>query len=128
MGTMVNRKQKIGKWGEGLAAAYLVEKGYLILDQNVYTSYGEIDIIALQVIDSEKYLVFVEVKTRTTLEFGNPEDSITWRKKEHLIATIETYLQDHTDLEYPWRIDVIAIQKLSAGNPPKIKHFESVFS
>ena len=128
MGTMVNRKQKIGKWGEGLAAAYLVEKGYLILDQNVYTSYGEIDIIALQVIDSEKYLVFVEVKTRTTLEFGNPEDSITWRKKEHLVAAIETYLQDHTDLEYPWRVDVIAIQKLSASNPPKIKHFESVFS
>ena len=128
MGNMVNRKQKIGKWGEGLAAAYLEEKGYLILDQNVYTSYGEIDIIALQVIDSEKYLVFVEVKTRTTLEYGNPEDSITWRKKEHLIAAIESYLQDHEDLEYPWRIDVIAILKLSVENPPNIKHFESVFS
>ncbi len=125
---MVNRKQKIGKWGEGLAAAYLEEKGYLILDQNIYTSYGEIDIIALQVIDSEKYLVFVEVKTRTTLEFGNPEDSITWRKKEHLVSAIGSYLQDHEDLEYPWRVDVIAIQRLSAENPPDIKHFESVFS
>ncbi len=128
MGSMVNRKQKIGKWGEGLAAAYLEERGYLILDQNVYTLYGEIDIIALQVIDSEKYLVFVEVKTRTTLDYGNPEDSITWQKKEHLVSAIGSYLQDHEDLEDPWRVDVIAIQKLSAGNPPNIKHFENVFS
>ncbi|MCJ7716685.1 MAG: YraN family protein [Anaerolineales bacterium] len=125
---MANRKQKIGKWGEGLAAAFLVKKGYLILDQNLYTSYGEIDIIALQVIDSEKYLVFVEVKTRTSLEFGNPEDSITWQKKEHLISSIETYLQNHPDLELPWRIDVIAIQKLRAMDPPNIQHFEGVFS
>ncbi len=125
---MVNRKQKIGKWGEGLAATYLEEKDYLILDQNVYTTYGEIDIIALQVIDSEKYLVFVEVKTRTTLKFGNPEDSITWRKKEHLVSAIGSYLQDHEDLEYPWRVDVIAIQKLSAENPPNIMHFENIFS
>jgi putative endonuclease len=127
-GNMANRRQKIGKWGEDLAAAYLDEKGYLILDRNVYTSYGEIDIITLQEYENEKYLVFVEVKTRTTLEFGNPEDAVTRQKQEHLLAAIETYLQDNPDLEYPWRVDVIAIQKLSAGNPPDIQHFESVFS
>ncbi len=125
---MGNRKQIIGKWGEDLAAAYLEEKGYLILDRNVYTSYGEIDIITLKEYDNEKYLIFVEVKTRTTLQFGNPEDAVTRQKQEHLLAAIETYLQDNPDLEYPWRVDVIAIQKLSAGNPPDIQHFESVFS
>ena len=125
---MANRNKNIGKWGEDLAAAYLGEKGYLILDRNVYTTYGEIDIITIQEYDNEKYLVFVEVKTRTTLEFGNPEDAITRQKQEHLLAAIETYLQDNPDLDYPWRVDVIAIQKLSAGLPADIHHFESVFS
>jgi len=45
---MANRNRNIGKWGEDLAAAYLEGKGYFILDRNVYTSYGEIDIITLQ--------------------------------------------------------------------------------
>ena len=81
---MANRNRNIGKWGEDLAAAYLEGKGYLILDRNVYTSYGEIDIITLQDYEDEKYLVFIEVKTRTTLEFGNPEDAITHQKQEHL--------------------------------------------
>ncbi|MGB2955440.1 MAG: YraN family protein [Anaerolineales bacterium] len=125
---MANRNKKIGKWGEDLAAAYLDKKGYLILDRNVYTSYGEIDIITLQEYEDENYLVFVEVKTRTTLEFGNPEDAVTSQKQEHLLAAIETYLQDNPDLDYPWRVDVIAIQKLSVGNPADIQHFESVFS
>jgi len=78
--------------------------------------------------EDEKYLVFVEVKTRTTLEFGNPEDAVTQQKQEHLLAAILTYLQDNPDLDYPWRVDVIAIQKLSAGDPADIQHFESVFS
>ena len=51
---MANRNKKIGKWGEDLAAVYLEEKGYLILDRNVYTSYGEIDIITFQEDDNEK--------------------------------------------------------------------------
>lgn len=125
---MANRNRNIGKWGEDLAAAYLEGKGYLILDRNVYTSYGEIDIITLQDYEDEKYLVFIEVKTRTTLEFGNPEDAITRQKQEHLLAAIETYLQDNPDLDHPWRVDVIAIQKLSTELPVDIQHFESVFS
>ncbi len=125
---MANRNKIIGKWGEDLAAVYLEEKGYLILDRNVYTSYGEIDIITLQEYEDEKYLVFVEVKTRTSLKFGNPEDAITDQKREHLLGAIETYLQDNPGLDYPWRVDVIAIQKFSAGLPADIHHFESVFS
>ncbi len=125
---MANRNRNIGKWGEDLAAAYLEGKGYLILDRNVYTSYGEIDIITLHDYEDEKYLVFIEVKTRTTLEFGNPEDAITRQKQEHLLAAIETYLQDNPDLDNPWRVDVIAIQKLSTELPTDIQHFESVFS
>jgi len=125
---MAKRNRNIGKWGEDLAAAYLEGKGYFILDRNVYTSYGEIDIITLHDDEDEKYLVFIEVKTRTTLKFGNPEDAITHQKQEHLLASIETYLQDNPDLDYPWRVDVIAIQKLSTEFPADIQHFESVFS
>ena len=123
---MGNRKQQIGKWGEDLAAIYLESKGYKILERNVYTPYGEIDIIALQEENKEKFLVFVEVKTRTTMEFGNPEDAVTRRKKEHLLAAIESYLQEKPELDLSWQVDVIAIQKTTAAEPPDIQHFESI--
>ena len=125
---MTNKRQEIGKWGENLAAAYLEENGYRVLEQNIYTPRGEIDILALLEEDGEKYLVFVEVKTRTSQEFGNPEDAITRLKQEHLVAAIEYYLNENSELDFSWQIDVIAIQKLSVNEPPDIRHFESVFS
>ena len=125
---MTNKRQEIGKWGENLAAAYLEENGYRVLEQNIFTPRGEIDILALLEEDGEKYLVFVEVKTRTSQEFGNPEDAITRLKQEHLVAAIEYYLNENSELDFSWQIDVIAIQKLSVNEPPDIRHFESVFS
>ena len=123
---MGKRKQQIGKWGENLAAAYLEGKGYKILERNIYTPYGEIDIIALHEEDKENYLVFVEVKTRTTLEFGNPEDAVTQRKKEHLLAAIESYLQEKPELDFSRQVDVIAIRKTAPTEAPDIQHFESI--
>lgn len=118
----------IGRWGEDLAASYLTAKGYRILDRNVYTPYGEIDIIALQEDQGEKYLIFVEVKTRTSLEFGHPEDAVTKRKQEHLLAAIESYLQRNSELDYDWQVDVIAIQRLTLDEDPDIQHFENIIS
>jgi putative endonuclease len=71
-------RQKIGKWGEAAAARYLEARGYRILQHNVRTPYGEIDLIASQ----ESRVVFVEVKTRTSLSYGLPEAAVTrasWR-------------------------------------------------
>ena len=115
--------QVIGLLGETLAADYLKEKGYTILERNARTPYGEIDLVACY----ESTIVFIEVKTRTSTRFGNPEDSITPSKRGHLIASIQAYLQSHPELTGDWRIDVIAIQK--TGSPDTaITHFENAIS
>ena len=128
---MANQRQSLGRWGESLAADYLVDLGYVVLERNVRTPYGEIDLVARlfeeSSISTEKCLVtvFVEVKTRSTHTFGHPEESVTARKRAHMIAAAQSYLQDHPDLGDVWRIDVIAIQRLQPDRPPTIHHFEN---
>jgi putative endonuclease len=109
----------------------LLNLGYGILERNVRTPYGEIDLVAR--LDEEsnfpaetvQVTVFVEVKTRSTPTFGLPEESVTARKRQHMIAAAQSYLQDHPDLGEIWRIDVIAIQQLQPDKPPTIHHFEN---
>lgn len=125
---MASRKQKIGKWGEDIAANYLQEKGYDILGRNYSTAAGEIDIIAQIKEDGETFLIFTEVKTRTTLTYGNPEDAVTERKKDHILKAINIFFEENEMLDLPWQIDVVAIQQLSPDKPPNIQHFENVFS
>ena len=117
---MSNWQQKLGKWGETLAAKYLVKKGYIILDRNAYTRYGELDLVALH----EDVIVFVEVKTRTSMRYGYPEVAVTFQKQSHLLDAATQYLQDHPELDENWRIDVIAIQAFK-DDPPEIVHFEN---
>ena len=114
-----NSKQQLGRWGEDRAANFLVKKGYLIIERNARTKYGEIDIIA----DQEGMTVFVEVKTRSGTNSGYPEDSITYQKRRHLYNSALSYLQANPHLEGDWRIDVIAIRK-KFDAPPEIVHFE----
>lgn len=114
----MNHHQRIGKWGEETAAAYLIELGYEILARNARTPYGEIDIIAKQA----DTVIFVEVKTRTSNTMGLPEESITPRKRQHMISAAEHYAAEH-EVDH-WQIDVISIE----GKPestPKITYFEN---
>jgi putative endonuclease len=119
---MRRSNQSLGHWGEQKAARYLQEKGYRIIERNMRTPYGEIDLIARH----NSFLVFVEVKTRSSSNFGLPEDAITQRKREHLLASAQAYLLQNTDLDGDWRIDVIAVQKVSSKY--KITHFENAFT
>ena len=119
--------QQLGKWGEKLAAAYLLKQGYSILAENFKTPYGELDLIAEQAEaynPDEKTIVFVEVKTRRSKSFGYPEDSVTPIKQEHIIAAAQYYLQEHPSIESDWRIDVIAIEYYQ-DHDPVIQHFEN---
>ena len=109
-----------GIWGESLAAEYLEKIGYTIHERNARTPYGEIDLIARQA----TLTVFVEVKTRRSTRFGNPEESVTTSKRQHLLAAIETYLQSHPELDGEWRVDVIAIQ-VGRNTDPVLTHFEN---
>lgn len=96
----------LGKKGEELAVSYLIKKGYVILEQNFQKGYSEIDIIAL---DGET-LVFVEVKTRNSDEFGLPEEAITGWKIKTLIRSAQYYKMLHPELPESMRIDVVAVE------------------
>ena len=117
---MTHTRQKLGVWGEALAADYLIQQGYCILERNARTPYGEIDIVAQQ----ENMLVFVEVKTRRSREFGLPEQAVTPQKQKHIIASAQYYLAETQNKDIDWRIDVISIRQLS-GKHPEIVHFEN---
>ncbi|GAB4525917.1 MAG: YraN family protein [Anaerolineales bacterium] len=116
--------QSVGRWGEARAAEYLSACGYHILGRNLRTPYGEIDLLAQQ----GGQLVFVEVKTRTSRAFGNPEEAVTARKREHLLAAAQHYLQEHPALPADWRVDVIAIYRPESGLPPEVTHFENILT
>ncbi len=117
----VNYKQKIGKWGETIAEAYLCEKGFNIVDRNARTPYGELDLIANKGND----IVFIEVKTRTNTTYGLPEEAIDDRKQDHIQKAIHFYMQNHPDLAGDWRIDVISILGRPNDSPPQIVWFEN---
>jgi putative endonuclease len=120
---MNNRRQRIGRWGEKIAADYLVNKGYKLLATNVRTPYGEIDLICQR----EGQIVFVEVKTRTSHTFGYPEESVNQRKQAHMLASAEYYLQEHEN-DGDWQFDMVAVEGSPSGKPPRITHFENVLA
>ena len=118
----------LGTQGEALAARHLESGGYTILERNARTAYGELDIVARQSTATGAVTVFVEVKTRRSTTYGPPEESVTARKRAHLLAAAQAYLQVHPELEGDWRIDVIAIQYQGAGQTPRIVYFENAFT
>ncbi len=114
-------RQEVGKLGEKLALRHLKKRGYRILDRNFRCRRGEIDIVTTQ----KDYLVFVEVRTKTTAAFGTPEESITQTKKDHLIATALTYISEHQKLPPLWRIDVVAVELDQKGKSKRIEIIEN---
>ncbi len=114
-------RQEIGRLGEKLALRHLKKRGYRILDRNFRCRRGEIDIVAEQ----KDYLVFVEVRTKTTVAFGTPEESITQTKKDHLVAAALTYISEHPKLPPLWRIDVVAIELEQKGRGKRIEIIEN---
>jgi putative endonuclease len=93
-----------GNKGEELAAAYLVQHGYKIVERNWRFRRWEVDIIA----SKDRFLHFVEVKTRHSLRFGRPEESITRDKMNNLRNAAEEYQYLHPDWKYV-QFDVLAI-------------------
>jgi putative endonuclease len=128
---MKTSAQGVGRWGEELAAGYLRQRGYTLLEQNARTPYGEIDLVACQPPGDELPTGLpscLEVKTRRSSSFGWPEQAVTVRKRAHLLAAAQSYLQAHPDLSGAWRIDVIAIRRMRSDAPPEIIHFENAIT
>jgi len=111
---------KLGEEGEDLAVSYLIDKGYEILERNFRFKKAEIDIIARK----GNTVIAVEVKTRSTSDFGNPQDFIKPKEIKLLLGAFDYYII-HKDLDVEARLDVIAIIKNRLGT--RIEHLEDAF-
>jgi putative endonuclease len=116
-----NNRQSLGKHGEDVAARFLTQLGYSIIERNFRIRYGEIDIIAR---DGET-LVFVEVKTRCGRQYGLPEEAVTARKLREIVKTSEFYCLKHPEHQGLQRIDVIAIEEGPSGQIDRIEHIKN---
>jgi putative endonuclease len=113
-----------GKVGEDLAVSYLEARDYKILERNFKKRYGEIDIIALE----SEILVFVEVKTRFSPEFGPPEEAVTPWKLRQIEKTSQFYKMLHPELPEALRIDVIAVELGSDNQAKEIRHIKNAYT
>lgn len=110
----------LGKIGEELAVSYLRKNGYQILETNFIVHKAEIDIIARK----NDWLIVVEVKTRSSIDFGSPEDFVNKKKIKLLVKAIDEYVQ-LTGLDLEIRFDIIAVTK--ENSKFNIEHLEDAF-
>ena len=117
---MKTHQQILGQEGEDIAVKHLIDKGYVIIKRNYRNGHAEIDIIA----QIEKQLVIVEVKTRNTSKYGDPEQSVSSKKQQLLAQATEAYLLNH-DLDLMVRYDIISIIKNQYKT--EVTHLEDAF-
>ena len=111
----------LGKFGEERASVFLIDKGFIILDRNWRFSHAEIDIIA----QDRNTLVFIEVKTRSSVEFGRPEEFIS-NKKMLLIQDAANEYMKKNQHDWAIRFDIIAVIAKPDGTE-LISHFEDAW-
>lgn len=109
---MVDRRA-LGRWGEDLAVQHLVVQGYEVLDRNWRCSEGELDVVAREA----GSLVFVEVKTRSTLSFGDPAEAVTRTKARRIHRLAARWLAERRPCgAWDLRFDVVSVLR-TPGQP-----------
>lgn len=111
---------ELGKLGEQIAVDFLLENGYTILDRNWRYLKAEIDILAVR----ENTLAVVEVKTRSNIDYGLPQDFVNSKKIQLLVRAVNSYISDR-EIDYELRFDIIAIHKTLESTV--IEHLEDAF-
>lgn len=111
---------ELGKKGEQLAVNFLIENNYNIVERNYRFEKAEVDIIA----QKENILAIVEVKTRSSIDFGNPQDFVKPKQIKNLVKAVDEYVTTN-DLDVEVRFDIIAIVKEKGTF--KIEHLENAF-
>ena len=114
-----NHNKELGQQGEDIAAKFLMKKGYKILDRNWRHHHLELDIVAM---DGDM-LVVVEVKTRYSDEYGEPDLAVNKSKQKRIIASADAYIVQH-DMDVETRFDIISI---ILGKETVIEHIEDAF-
>lgn len=125
-GNRQTASRELGRAGETYAAGYYRDRGAEVIDRNVNFSVGELDLV---VRESDGTVVFVEVKTRSTLDFGGAE-SVTPAKRRRLRVAATTWLSEHRDLGWvPVRFDVLLLVPGVPGASGEfaVDHYEGIF-
>ena len=116
---MSKRSTAVGKEGEDIAVDFLKKSGYRIVQRNYKNKLGEVDIIARD----KETLSFIEVKTRTSVDFGYPEQNVHFHKMRHFQASVQIYILENNICD-PFRLDVVSVD--ISLKPPDIKHFKNI--
>jgi putative endonuclease len=101
----------LGAQGEDLGVSYLKKSGFKILEQNYRTVFGEIDIIA----QDKDYLVFLEVKLRSSRDYGTPGEAINFYKKQRIIKSALSYIKAKNIRSQNIRFDVLEVSPRENG-------------
>ncbi len=117
----MTEKKEIGDAGEELARLYLMEQGYTILERNWQFGHLEIDIIALK----DNTLAFVEVKTRASESFGEPQTAVNKQKQKNIIRAANSYIL-RNGYTHEARFDIISIVK--NAQETKLEHLQDAYS
>ena len=120
---MNNNNQILGKIGEDIACEILEGNKYKIIERNFRCRQGEIDIIALDIMKEE--MVFIEVKTRTSLTYGKPADAVDFNKRNHIYESARYYIYKNDIRNIGIRIDVMEIYFL--GDKVAVSHIKHAF-
>jgi putative endonuclease len=113
----------LGRQGEKRAAAFLKQQGIQVLARGVANQFGEIDLVGL---DGDT-IVFVEVRTRRSLDAGHPAESVTAEKQGRLTRAALAFLKQNRLLDRRSRFDVVAILWPDGAKSPEIEHYKNAF-
>lgn len=114
--------REIGKMGEEIAVKFLFRGKFKILNRNFSCPLGEIDIVTRK----NDYIIFFEVKTRTSNEFGHPLESIIGQKKKHILRSCYYYLAKYKLFDNPYRVDAIGINLNPEGKFQILTHVKNI--
>lgn len=114
------KHNQLGAEGEQAVALYLSRQGYLLLDRNWRRGHLELDIVA----EKDATLIIIEVKTRSTTDFGNPEDAVDERKMRNIVLSTDTYIKQKA-IDMPVRFDIISVVR--KDGQLTIDHIEDAF-
>lgn len=115
-------KIKIGKFGQDIAAEFFLKRDYKILQNNFYTRFGEIDLIA----EKDGQIIFAEVKTRFGHNFGLPEDALDFGKAKKIEETALEYLTKNNINSDNYRYDLVAVEIDKEKKKAQIRHYKNV--
>ncbi len=114
-------RRALGELGERVAARWLAKKGWWIRARRYRNGHRDIDIVAQQ----QRTVVFVEVKARSGVQFGDPVEAVDWRKQRELRRSAQVWISRHGLPGEDYRFDVIGV--LTTGSGIKVKHIPNAF-